>query len=52
MNVIYICKVSAFQASGNQIDIPKKVATDFFNVPSYLEDEPNIIYQEHKGEKT
>ena len=34
MNVIYICKVSAFQASGNQIDIPKKVATDFFNVPS------------------
>ena len=34
MNIIYICKVSAFQASGNQIDIPKKVATDFFNVPS------------------
>lgn len=26
--------MSAFQASGNQIDIPKKVATDFFNVPS------------------
>lgn len=34
MNVVYICKVSAFQASGNQIDIPKKVATNFFNVPS------------------
>lgn len=33
MNVLYICKVSAYQASGNQIDIPKKVATDFFNVP-------------------
>lgn len=34
MNVVYICKVSAYQASGNQIDIPKKVATNFFNVPS------------------
>lgn len=33
MNVIYVCKISEFQASGNQIDIPKKVATDFFNVP-------------------
>lgn len=33
MNVIYVCKVSAYQASGNQIDIPKKVAIDFFNVP-------------------
>lgn len=33
MNVIYVCKVSGFQASGNQIDIPKKVGTDFFNVP-------------------
>lgn len=33
MNVLYICKVSGFQASGNQIDIPKKIALDFFNVP-------------------
>ena len=33
MNVIYVCKVSGFQASGNQIDLPKKVAIDFFNVP-------------------
>lgn len=33
MNVLYICKVSEFQASGNQIDIPKKIALDFFNVP-------------------
>lgn len=33
MNVLYICKVSGFQAFGNQIDIPKKIALDFFNVP-------------------
>lgn len=33
MNVIYVCKVSSFQAAGNQIDIPKKVAIEFFNVP-------------------
>lgn len=33
MNVIYICRVSDFQVAGNQIDIPKKVAIDFFNVP-------------------
>lgn len=33
MNVIYICRVTDFQVSGNQIDIPKKVAIDFFNVP-------------------
>lgn len=33
MNVIYVCKVSGFQAIGNQIDIPKKVAIEFFNVP-------------------
>ncbi len=32
MNVIYLCKISGFQAAGNQIDIPKKIATDFFNV--------------------
>jgi 5-methylcytosine-specific restriction endonuclease McrBC GTP-binding regulatory subunit McrB len=35
--------VSAFQASGNQIDIPKKVATDFFNVPlANIEGSENI----------
>ena len=37
MNVLYICRVSEYQASGNQIDIPKKVAMEFFNVPeSYI----------------
>lgn len=30
---IYICKVSDYQVSGNQIDLPKKVATSFFNIP-------------------
>lgn len=33
MNTIYICKVSEYQVSGNQIDLPKKVATSFFNIP-------------------
>ncbi len=33
MNIIYICRVSDFQVEGNQIDISKKVAIDFFNVP-------------------
>lgn len=33
MNVIYICRVTEHQASGSQIDIPKKVAINFFNVP-------------------
>ncbi len=33
MNIIYICKVSDFQVAGNQVDIPKKVAIEFFNVP-------------------
>jgi len=33
MNVIYICRVTDFQVSGNQIDVPKKIAIDFFNVP-------------------
>ena len=33
MNDIYLCKVSDFQVSGNQIDIQKKIATDFFRVP-------------------
>lgn len=32
MNVIYICRVSDFQVRGNQIDIPKKIGTSFFNV--------------------
>ena len=35
MNVLYICKISAFQASGNQIDIPKKIALEFFNIPEF-----------------
>ncbi len=29
MNVLYILKVSEYQASGNQIDIPKKIALNF-----------------------
>lgn len=33
MNELYVCKVSSYQASGNQIDVPKKIALDFFNVP-------------------
>lgn len=33
MNTIYICKISDYQVSGNQIDLPKKVATSFFNIP-------------------
>lgn len=33
MDEIYVCKVTGFQAKGNQIDIPKKIAIDFFNVP-------------------
>ena len=33
MNVIYVCRVSKFQAAGNQIDISKEVATEFFKVP-------------------
>ena len=33
MNTIYICKVSDYQVSGNQIDLPKNVATSFFNIP-------------------
>lgn len=38
MNTLYICKVSDYQAAGNQIDIPKNVAREFFNVPSELTD--------------
>lgn len=30
MNQIYLCRVSAYQADGNQIDIPKKIAKEFF----------------------
>ena len=33
MNVLYICKVSGHQANGNQIDIPKNIGIEFFNVP-------------------
>ena len=32
MNVIYVYKISEFQAKGNQIDISKKIAKDFFNI--------------------
>lgn len=33
MNVIYVCKLSKIQAEGKQIDIPKYIAINFFNVP-------------------
>lgn len=33
MNVLYVCKVSGHQANGNQIDIPKNIGIEFFNVP-------------------
>lgn len=33
MNNIYICKVTRYQSEGNQIDIPKSVAINFFNIP-------------------
>lgn len=33
MNVIYFCKLSQYQSEGNQIDIPKKIAKQFFGVP-------------------
>lgn len=33
MNVIYVCKLSRIQAEGKQIDIPKYIAINFFNVP-------------------
>lgn len=43
MNNFYICKISAFQARGNQIDIPKTVATSFFGIPLHIiEEEKNI----------
>lgn len=32
MNTIYVCKVSDYQVDGNQIDLPKKVAMEFFNI--------------------
>ncbi len=42
MNILYICKISAFQASGNQIDIPRDIALNFFNFPkSYIEKSRN-----------
>ncbi len=40
MNVLYICRVSEYQANGNQIDIPRKIGIEFFNVP-----EPDIEQQ-------
>ena len=33
MNVLYICRVSAHQAHGNQIDIPRNIGIEFFNIP-------------------
>ena len=36
MNVIYLCKLSQYQSDGNQIDIPKKIAHQFFGVPENL----------------
>lgn len=43
MNVLYICRVSEYQARGNQIDIPKTIGMEFFNVPqSYIDKAKNI----------
>lgn len=33
MNTIYLCKVTDFQAKGTQINIPKNVVLEFFNIP-------------------
>ncbi len=33
MNVIYLCKLSQYQSEGSQIDIPKKIAHQFFGTP-------------------
>lgn len=32
MNVIYLCKITEQQAAGERVVMPKKVASDFFNV--------------------
>ena len=37
MNVIYLCKLSKYQSQGNQIDIPKKIAQQFFGTPENFE---------------
>lgn len=43
MNILYICRVSDYQARGNQIDIPKNIGADFFNIPkSYIDNAKNI----------
>jgi len=43
MNVLYICRVSEYQASGKQIDIPRNIGIEFFNVPkSYIDEKKNI----------
>lgn len=43
MNVLYICRVSEYQAKGNQIDIPKNIGIEFFNIPPlYIEKAKNI----------
>ena len=43
MNILYICRVSEYQSRGNQIDIPKNIGIEFFNVPeSYIDNGKNI----------
>lgn len=43
MNTIYLCKVTDYQVKGTQINIPKKVGIEFFNVPkSAIEQEQNV----------
>ena len=43
MNTIYLCKVTDYQVKGTQINIPKKVGMEFFNVPkSAIEQEQNV----------
>ena len=42
MNNLYVCKVSANQASGNQIDIQRKIGISFFGFPeSYFDEKKN-----------
>ena len=43
MNFLYVCRVSEYQARGNQIDIPKNIGIEFFNVPQlYIEKGKNV----------
>lgn len=36
MNVLYVCRVSGYQANGNQIDIPKNIGIDFLMYPRQI----------------